>query len=70
MPRIDWRCCGCGAATPNLLRNCDCITECAYDPTNPGRIEVKVEEFTPDHWKMEQSNERVSDHSQRRPRRV
>lgn len=26
----DWKCCGCGALTPDRVRACECATSCLY----------------------------------------
>lgn len=38
----QWKCCGCGIDTPDLIRRCECVTGMAYDAANKGRIEPTV----------------------------
>jgi len=28
---MTWKCCGCGAEVPELIKRCDCVTMCAFD---------------------------------------
>lgn len=37
---MSWRCCGCGAASVDLLPACDCSTRLMYDSNDRDRVKT------------------------------
>lgn len=52
MTDTEWKCAGCGAASPDRVRVCSCPTSVVYKPNGPQAWKVG-EEYEPPHIEME-----------------